>query len=205
MRGRVTSYASETSADAGEYRGLNQEMVTEEGRVSIGMSATKRVCKKEREEDERKHLSCRSWCDICVKARGRRLAHRSRSQRGDKDIGTVPRISIDYFYMNEKDQRDGSNPLLIVMDESTGEKYDRQVERKGVGDDGTMDWLAKFNFDDKIVVDDASCAPAQGSIVTPRRLRIMHNFLEKHGCADGFAGCRYKRSGLVGSRDHTQT
>ena len=81
-----------------------------------------------------------------------------------------------------------------------------KLNEKGVGDDGAMDWLATINLDDKIVVDVASCAPAQGSIVTPRRLRIMHNnFLEKHGCADGFAGCRYKRSGLVGSRDHTQT
>ena len=36
-----------------------------------------------------------------------------------------------------------TNPLLILMDESTGEIYARQVERKGVGDDGAMDWLVK--------------------------------------------------------------
>ena len=36
-----------------------------------------------------------------------------------------------------------TNPLLIVMDVSTGEKYARQVERKGVGDDCAMDWLVK--------------------------------------------------------------
>ena len=60
----------------------------------------------------------------------------------------------------------------------------------------------RVNFDVKIIVDDASCAPALGSIGTPRRLRIMHNFLEKCGYTDGCAGC--KRSGLIGSRDHTQ-
>ena len=140
---RATSGASETSTVAEEDPGLSQEMVTEEGRASRGMSAPQRVCKKEREEHERTHLPYRSWCDICGKARGRRLAHRSKSQRGDKDIGTVPRISIDNFYMNEKDQRDGTNPLLIVMDECTGDKYARQVERKGVGDGGAMDWLVK--------------------------------------------------------------
>ena len=34
--------------------------------------------------------------------------------------------------------------------------------------------------------------------------RIMHNFLEKYGYTDGCAGCRFKRSCLVGSRDHNQ-
>ena len=93
---------------------------------------------KEREEHERTHLPYRSWCDICVKARGRRLAHRSNSQRGDKGIG-VPHISINNFYLN--DQLEGTNPLLIVMEECTGEKCVRQVERTGVGDDVAMDWL----------------------------------------------------------------
>ena len=60
------------------------------------------------------------------------------------------------------------------------------------------------NSDNKIIVDDASCAPEQGSIGTPRRFRIKHNFLEKYGYTDGCAGCRYKRSRFVGSRDHTQ-
>ena len=57
----------------------------------------------------------------------------------------------------------------------------------------------RVNSDDRIIVDDASCAPG-----TSRRLRIKHNFLEKYGYTDGCAGCRYKRSRFVGSRDHTQ-
>ena len=44
------SGASETGTEAKEDRGLSQEMVTEEGRRSRGMSAPQRVCKKEREE-----------------------------------------------------------------------------------------------------------------------------------------------------------
>ena len=135
---RAMSGASETSTVAKEDRGLSQEMVTEEGCASRGTSAPHRVCKKGREEHERTHLPYRSWFDICVKARGRRLAHTSKSQRGAEDVVTVPRISFDYFYMNIKDQRDGTNPLIIVVDECIGEKYARQVERKGVGDDGVI-------------------------------------------------------------------
>ena len=45
--------------------------------------------------------------------------------------------------MNDKDRQNGSNPILIMIDESTGEKYSRAVGKKGVGEDGEMDWLIK--------------------------------------------------------------
>ena len=38
------------------------------------------VTQAEREEHERTHIPHRLWCDSCVKARGRRMAHRSRSE-----------------------------------------------------------------------------------------------------------------------------
>ena len=45
--------------------------------------------------------------------------------------------------MNDRDRQEGSIPILIKLDESTGEKYSRAVGRKGVGNDGEMDWLVK--------------------------------------------------------------
>ena len=42
--------------------------------------------------------------------------------------------------MNEKDRGDDANPLI---DEETGDKYSRVVEKKGLGDNGEMEWLVK--------------------------------------------------------------
>ena len=114
--------------------GLSQEEATEEGRISKELKAPRVVTKAEREEHERTHIPYRCWCDVFVKARGRRMAHRAKTE-ADKayDDGT-PRICMDYFYINERDREEGANPLDIVTDEDTGEKFARAVGRKGVGE-----------------------------------------------------------------------
>ena len=48
---------------------------------------------------------------------------------------------MDYFYMNERDLEEGSNPLIIVTEEDTGGDDSRAVGRKGVGENGEKDWL----------------------------------------------------------------
>ena len=55
----------------------------------------------------------------------------------------VPRISMDYFFMSKQDESASVNPLLVMVDEGTGEKYARAVGRKGLGDRNEMDWLIK--------------------------------------------------------------
>ena len=60
------------------------------------------------------------------------------------DAGTkVPRVCMDYFFMTEKDRKEGSNPMLVMEDETTKEKYARAVGQKGLGTEGEMDWLVK--------------------------------------------------------------
>ena len=39
--------------------------------------------------------------------------------------------------------------------------------------------------------------------VIPRRFRIMTDILAAYGYSAGCAGCRHKRSGFTGARDHT--
>ena len=48
---------------------------------------------------------------------------------------------MDYFFMSREDEEAATNPLLVVVDERTGSKYARAVGHKGLGDDGSMDWL----------------------------------------------------------------
>ena len=62
-----------------------------------------------------------------------------RQKKEDKELG-VPRISMDYFYLGEEDKEAKENPMIVMVDEGTGEKYTRAVGKKGA--EG-MDWLIK--------------------------------------------------------------
>ena len=55
----------------------------------------------------------------------------------------MPKISMDYFFMSTKDEGAKENPLIVMMDEETGEKYARAVGHKGIGTAGERDWLVK--------------------------------------------------------------
>ena len=48
---------------------------------------------------------------------------------------------MDYFFLTEEDKANETNPMMIMKDESTGERYARIVEHKGLreGEDGT--WI----------------------------------------------------------------
>ena len=45
--------------------------------------------------------------------------------------------------MSKADEQASTNPILVMLDEETGDKYARAVGQKGVGQDGNMDWLIK--------------------------------------------------------------
>ena len=97
------------------------------------------VPRREREEHELTHLPYRAWCPHCVRGRGRSMAHRNRKK--DEKDAEVPRIVMDYFFLTEEDRVAEKNPMMIMKDERTGERYGRMVEHKGLreGDDGT--WI----------------------------------------------------------------
>ena len=50
---------------------------------------------------------------------------------------------MDYFFMSKVDEKASQNPILVMIDEETGDKYARATGRKGIGTDGEMDWLIK--------------------------------------------------------------
>ena len=54
------------------------------------------VSKRERDEHERTHLPYRDWCDVCVRARGRKAVHRQRSQGEKEECGQVPRVATTF-------------------------------------------------------------------------------------------------------------
>ena len=57
-------------------------------------------------------------------------------------------MSMDYFFMSEEDKKSSKNPLLVMMDEETRDKYARAVGQRGLGEDRAMDWLIKDMSDE---------------------------------------------------------
>ena len=112
----------------------------EEGRRSKGLAAPMKVSREGREEHEMTHTPYRACCPACVRARGKATPH-TRGKEAQEEA--VPKISMDYFFMTKKDEEAKENPLIVMMDEETGEKYARAVGHKGVGTSGERDWLVK--------------------------------------------------------------
>ena len=113
----------------------------EESREPATLRAPHRASREEREKHELTHTPYRAWCPYCVRARGRNSPHRTRSEELKR--GGVPRISLDYFFVSRADEAASANPVLVMLDEGTGERYARAVGKKGLGSDGEMDWLVK--------------------------------------------------------------
>ena len=50
---------------------------------------------------------------------------------------------MDYGYMSKQDEEDKKNPMLVMVDESTGERFARMAGQKGVGESGEKMWLVR--------------------------------------------------------------
>ena len=48
-----------------------------------------------------------------------------------------------YFFMSQDDEKASENPLLLMADETGGNRYMRAVGRKGLGENNEMDWLIR--------------------------------------------------------------
>ena len=117
--------------DEGEQAGREDE--GEEGRRAKGMTAPMKMSDKEREEHELTHTPFRAWCPYCVRARGRNTGHLKNQGINKDKSNEVPRMSMDYFFMSQEDEKASANPIMVMVDERTGEKYARAVGTKAKG------------------------------------------------------------------------
>jgi hypothetical protein len=76
---------------------------------------------------DKTHLPYRSWCPVCVRAKGEEDAH-PRARKGKDDATGFPVISMDYELLEEK------LALLIVKDEDSGSTLCYDCLTKGPGD-----------------------------------------------------------------------
>ena len=45
----------------------------------------------------------------------------------------MPIVAFDHFFMSHQDEAANENPMLIMMDQGSGDKYARVVGQKGLG------------------------------------------------------------------------
>ena len=74
-----------------------------------------------------------------------RAPNRQHSSKTKEDEETeqrkVPRISMDYFFMAQDGERAAEYPMIVMIDESTDNRYMRAVGKKGLGDNSDMECL----------------------------------------------------------------
>ena len=65
-----------------------------------------------------------------------------------KELKTVPKISMDYFYLNGKESEKGKSPMIAMTDEATGERYARMVAHKGLQEGEEGGWIISDMVDE---------------------------------------------------------
>ena len=122
-----------------KWKSMFDDDDVEEGRKPKMAQAVPKASKEEKEIHDCTHCPFRIWCRYCVEGRCHKMGHMHKKS-DDKMMDAVPRISMDYFYMSKKDEKAKAFPMIVAVDESTGDKYARATGRKGV--EG-CDWLIK--------------------------------------------------------------
>ena len=120
--------------------GPTENEADEEGRKAVIRRGVEGPTKKEREEHEATHCPYRSWCRHCVRGRGRNSPHFKKKGEEEEQEGKVARVSMDYFFMSVDEEKASSNPIIVMIDESSGSVYARGTGKKGTAE---MDWLIK--------------------------------------------------------------
>ena len=87
----------------------------------------------EKERHWATHLPYRSWCPVCVKARGREDPHRAHDKRVEDNA--MPRISMDYAEVGSESTNDNARKLLVGRDRHSKYTFCHLVKCKGVGDE----------------------------------------------------------------------
>ena len=110
---------------------------------------------KEREDHNATHIPFRSWCPICVKAKGREEAHRN--ARG-KQRSCKATISFDYKTFGQEEDRDDKATAIVYKDDHTKMIFGHVCERKRASDTWVIEKIkediARLGYQDVILKGD---------------------------------------------------
>ena len=96
------------------------------------LKSPKGPTKQEEEDHAATHMPFKAWCRHCVRGRGRNCHHRSQESERKKTEGRrVHKIAMDYFFLTEEEKEAGTNPFIVMVEETTGDRHARtHVARK---------------------------------------------------------------------------
>ena len=109
-----------------------EEELVDEAAKPIRRERPKEPTRREREEHEDScHANFRSWCKVCVEARGLGNQHREAHLDDDEKEQQVPTVGFDYYYMSQNET--DTFPNLAVRDQRLGFYAATCVPAKGAG------------------------------------------------------------------------
>jgi hypothetical protein len=86
----------------------------------------KKPCVEDIAEHELFHLPYRSWCEVCVKGRGKSLPHMS----GKQERG-LPEVHFDYMFVGDLDKLGEARACLVCREAATRTTMSTMVPQKG--------------------------------------------------------------------------
>ena len=86
------------------------------------------------------HLPYRSWCPVCVMARGKEDPHH-RAKKGEED--GVPAVVMDYKTFGQEIDTDDKATAIVMRDKKTTTTYAHICETKGASDTYVLQQLVK--------------------------------------------------------------
>ena len=110
----------------------DKEEQSEESRaVKVGQKKMMTPALAEREEHERTHIPCRSWCRHCVAARASNPAHRRRKfAKAVEDDRDMKQVSCDYCFMRDQPGMESAK-ILVSKDRAARMVSPHVVPLKG--------------------------------------------------------------------------
>ena len=87
------------------------------------------------------HLPHRSWCPICVKARGKEDSHFK--SKNSKAVQDKPVMTFDYKSFGQEIETDDKITTIVVKDVVTKTMYSHVCQTKGASDDWIVDRIAQ--------------------------------------------------------------
>ena len=110
-------------------------------------------------------------------------------------IGTPHGVVLAYSFRRRDAASRWSPPLISGM---KGTPKQPDPSRPGIHIPIKIQMIGPEHLEEPVAVE---AAPSEA--VIPRRFRIMTDMLAAYGYSAACAGCRHKRSGFTGARDHT--
>lgn len=128
----------------------------------------------EREEHCATHLPYRSWCPVCVKAKGKEESHRDQS---GEEKSTKPTICLDYKAFGQEMHTDDKATAIVGRDAESRMSFAHICETKGASDKWIIDKLLadieRLGYTDIIIKGDSE--PALVQVMNEIKKRRAHS------------------------------